>query len=102
MNIQRVFNHLFEVAKKSKDPEGVVVACLVKGDTILISSPSASDGVRHAEDLVLELAANNHTAYLLESASSHTASSEVFAGSRINDISISLIQLLLLTSAIFQ
>jgi pyrimidine deaminase RibD-like protein len=56
VNDKDIFEKLFEVAKKSKDPEGVVAACLVKEGNMLVSSPSASDGVRHAEDLVLEIA----------------------------------------------
>lgn len=54
MTDEIVFKHLFEVAKKSKDPEGVVSACLITGNKILVSSPSADDGVRHAEDLLIE------------------------------------------------
>ena len=53
---KEIFSKLFELAKTSKDPEGVVVACLVRHGEILVASPSASDGVRHAEDLVLEMA----------------------------------------------
>ncbi|OGM14536.1 hypothetical protein A3A76_06070 [Candidatus Woesebacteria bacterium RIFCSPLOWO2_01_FULL_39_23] len=56
MSEKDIFKELFEVAKKSKDPEGVVAACLVKNGSILALSPSAHDGVRHAEDLVLEIA----------------------------------------------
>ncbi|OGM11928.1 hypothetical protein A2Z22_01700 [Candidatus Woesebacteria bacterium RBG_16_34_12] len=56
MDEKEIFEKLFEIAEKSKDPEGVVAACLVKNGRILISSPSASNGIRHAEDLVLEKA----------------------------------------------
>lgn len=56
MTVKEIFEHLFEVAKTSKDPEGVVAACLVKDGEIIVSSPSADDGVRHAEDLVIEKA----------------------------------------------
>lgn len=54
--MHEVFDRLFEVAKLSKDPEGVVSACIVNGGKIVAESPSASDGIRHAEDLVLEKA----------------------------------------------
>jgi len=56
MNEHQIFAHLFEIAKDAKDPEGVVTACLVCDGEIVASSPSADDGVRHAEDLVLEKA----------------------------------------------
>lgn len=56
MDEKEIFNELFALAKTSKDPEGVVAACLVKGNKILLASASAEDGVRHAEDLVLEMA----------------------------------------------
>ena len=52
---------MFKVAALSKDPEGVVSACLVKDGKILVSSPSADDGVRHAEDLVIEKALNQQS-----------------------------------------
>lgn len=53
MNDKQIFTHLFEIAKTSKDQEGVVAACLVKNGQILVSSPSADDSIRHAEDLVI-------------------------------------------------
>lgn len=56
MNQREIFRKLFDIAKTSKDPEGVVAACLVKDWEILVSSPSAEDGIRHAEDLVIEKA----------------------------------------------
>jgi pyrimidine deaminase RibD-like protein len=56
MTDKYIFKHLFEIAKDSKDPEGVVTACLVKEGKILVSSPSADDGIRHAEDLVIDKA----------------------------------------------
>lgn len=56
MNDRKIFQHLFDECKKSKDPEGVVAACLVKNGDIILSSPSADDGIRHAEDLLLEKA----------------------------------------------
>jgi pyrimidine deaminase RibD-like protein len=54
MSDEVVFQHLFEVAKNSKDPKGVVAACLVNDGSIVLSAGSADDGVRHAEDLLLE------------------------------------------------
>ena len=56
MNEREIFNNLFEVAKKSKDPEGVVAACLVKDGIVILSVPSAEDGIRHAEDLLIGIA----------------------------------------------
>jgi pyrimidine deaminase RibD-like protein len=53
MDEQHIFDHLFEMCTKSKDPDGAVAACLVQNGHILISSPCADDGVRHAEDLLL-------------------------------------------------
>jgi pyrimidine deaminase RibD-like protein len=54
MEIKKIYGHLFQIAKKSKDPEGVVAACIVKNGGIIASAASADDGVRHAEDLVIE------------------------------------------------
>jgi pyrimidine deaminase RibD-like protein len=51
-----IFEQLFELGKTAQDPEGVVVACLVEDDNVILSSPSANDGIRHAEDLLLEQA----------------------------------------------
>lgn len=52
---REIFKYLLKLAKTSNDPEGVVAAALVDGDyNIVISHPCASDGIRHAEDLVLE------------------------------------------------
>ena len=59
MTDKQIFQNLFEVAKMSKDPEGVVSACIAKNGEILVSSASADDGVRHAEDLVIEKASKN-------------------------------------------
>lgn len=56
MTDQEIFEYLFEIAKTSKDKEGVVAACLVKDGRILAGSPSADDSIRHAEDLVIEKA----------------------------------------------
>jgi pyrimidine deaminase RibD-like protein len=54
-----IFEYLFNLGNTSQDPEGVVVACLVKDGNIILSSPSADDGIRHAEDLLLEKAKQN-------------------------------------------
>lgn len=56
MTDKQIFDYLFEIAKTSKDQEGVVAACLVKNGKILVGSPSADDSIRHAEDFVLEKA----------------------------------------------
>ncbi len=50
------FINLIETAEHNEDPDGSVAACLIKGGRIIAISPSAKDGVRHAEDLVLEMA----------------------------------------------
>jgi pyrimidine deaminase RibD-like protein len=58
---KEIFEYLLEVGGKSKDPEGVVAACLVNADgEIIFSSPSADDGIRHAEDLVIKNAKNEN------------------------------------------
>lgn len=54
MKEEEIFSFLFEIAKNSKDPRGIVAACLVDNDEIVAASPSADDGIRHAEDLVVE------------------------------------------------
>ena len=54
MRDKDIFVHLFEVAKQSKDPRGVVSAALVSDDQILLSAASSDDGVRHAEDILFE------------------------------------------------
>ena len=53
MNDKQIFEYLFEIAKTSKDKEGVVAACLISNKKILVASASFDDGVRHAEDLVI-------------------------------------------------
>lgn len=61
MNDIEIFNHLFEVAKKSHDSRGVVAACLVDGEKIIASSASSDDGRIHAEEIVLEKSKNKIT-----------------------------------------
>lgn len=56
MKEEAVFEYLFEVAKQSKDPRGVVAACLVKNGEVMLAMPSGDDGVHHAEDLLLRKA----------------------------------------------
>jgi pyrimidine deaminase RibD-like protein len=60
MNDREIFEKLFEIGKSSKDREGVVVAGLVEDGKIIVASPSADDGIRHAEDLVIEMAKKNN------------------------------------------
>lgn len=55
MTDEQIFEHLFETAAQSKDPRGVVSACLVRDNEIIVSAPSSDDGIRHAEDIVLEI-----------------------------------------------
>ena len=47
---------MLDEAKQTQDPEGAVAACLVWQGEIVAVSSSAEDGVRHAEDLVIEIA----------------------------------------------
>lgn len=54
MNEKEIFNYLFEIAKTSKDKEGVVAACLVQSGKIIIALPSSDDGKWHAEYRVIE------------------------------------------------
>lgn len=54
MTERDVFNQLLQVGWQSSDPDGVVVAGLVRGDEIIIQFPSADDGLIHAEQRVLE------------------------------------------------
>lgn len=56
MNEREIFKRLFEVAETGSDPEGVVVAGLVQDGKLILSCASADDGIRHAEDLLLEKA----------------------------------------------
>lgn len=56
MTDEQIFGNLFETAAKSKDPRGIVSACLVKDGEIIASAASSDDGVRHAEDILLEIA----------------------------------------------
>lgn len=56
MNEREIFEKLFELGRNSRDPDGIVAAGLVKNGLILVASPSADNGIRHAEDLVIEQA----------------------------------------------
>lgn len=52
-NEREIFNFLFSLAERSKDPEGVVAACLLREGQLLASSASSDDGRYHAEYLVV-------------------------------------------------
>lgn len=54
MNEREIFEHLLKIGKQSKDPEGVVAACLAREGNILVAYPSSDDSQYHAEFLVLE------------------------------------------------
>jgi pyrimidine deaminase RibD-like protein len=56
MRDREVFDALFDVARSSKDPEGVVAAGLVKRGALVVAAASADDGVAHAEYLVIRAA----------------------------------------------
>ena len=60
MNETDIFNHLFSVAAQSKDPRGVVAACLIEDGVILISKASSDDGIHHAEDLLFAECIEKH------------------------------------------
>jgi diaminohydroxyphosphoribosylaminopyrimidine deaminase/5-amino-6-(5-phosphoribosylamino)uracil reductase len=60
MTTEQIFEHLFETAARSHDPRGIVSACLVKDGEIIASAASSDDGVRHAEDILLENARANN------------------------------------------
>ncbi len=52
MTEEEIFQHLYEVATNSKDPRGIVSACLVENGEILLAEASSDDGVYHAEDIL--------------------------------------------------
>jgi pyrimidine deaminase RibD-like protein len=54
LSVADIFEHLFRIAAGSRDPEGVVAACMVRGGTILSAKASSDDGQHHAEYLVLQ------------------------------------------------
>jgi pyrimidine deaminase RibD-like protein len=59
MIIERdIFNRLLEFAADAIDPNGLVAAGLAQNGELKLMSVSAEDGLRHAEDLVLEQANN--------------------------------------------
>ena len=51
---QEIFTFLFSLAETSKDPEGVVAACLLRDGQLLASRTSSDDGRYHAEYLVVQ------------------------------------------------
>ncbi len=55
MTEKEIFEHLFEIAKKSKDPRGIVSACIVDGGKIIASAVSSDDGADHAEDILFDI-----------------------------------------------
>jgi pyrimidine deaminase RibD-like protein len=52
---KQIFEHLSEIAQRSKDPRGAVSACLVKNNEVIASAASSDDGLRHAEEILLEI-----------------------------------------------
>ncbi|MEK9151555.1 MAG: hypothetical protein AAB547_02900 [Patescibacteria group bacterium] len=54
MNDKQVFEHLFLIASQSKDPRGIVAACLVSNNEIIASAASSDDGILHAEDILFQ------------------------------------------------
>lgn len=54
MTEMSIFEVLFNEARKSHDIRGAVAACVVDHGEVLACAASADDGVRHAEDLLLE------------------------------------------------
>lgn len=51
---QEIFTFLFNLAETSKDPEGVVAACLLRDGELLASSASSDDGCHRAEYRVVQ------------------------------------------------
>ena len=54
MTEEEIFEHLFVIAPQSNDTDGVVTACLVRENQIILDAVSA--GIRHAEYMLLEKA----------------------------------------------
>lgn len=54
MEERDIFEKLFDVATQSKDPRGVVSACLVNDENILACAASSDDGKEHAENILLQ------------------------------------------------
>ncbi len=54
MNEKEVFDFLFETAKKSKDPKGIVSACLVDNGNVIAYSANSDDGIYHAETILTD------------------------------------------------
>ena len=51
---REIFSLLFSLAETSRDPEGVVAACLLRDGRLLASSASSDDGRYHAEYRVVQ------------------------------------------------
>lgn len=47
MKEEEIFEHLFAIASQSKDTDGVVTSCLIRGGEIIADAVSA--GLEHAE-----------------------------------------------------
>lgn len=58
MDDKAIFETLFEEAKKSKDPKGVVATCLAVNGSIIATAVSSDDGIDHAENVMLSAMAN--------------------------------------------
>lgn len=54
MNDREVFEKMFELAKKSHDPKGVVSSVLVVNGEVVAEAKSSDDGSAHAENILLE------------------------------------------------
>lgn len=54
MTDEEIFKHLLRLGRTSKDPRGTVSACLIRHGIIVADSVSSDDGIRHAEDLLIE------------------------------------------------
>ncbi len=63
MTEEQIFESLFETAAQSKDPRGIVSACLIKDGEIIASAASSDDGIRHAEDILLESAREKNLSF---------------------------------------
>ncbi len=58
MNEKEIFEMLFAEALRSKDPRGVVAACIIDDGEVLALAASGDDGYSHAEDIMLAELAN--------------------------------------------
>ncbi len=59
MNDNEIFNHLFNIATLSDDMNGVVTACLVRGNQIIAEGYSNNQGIHAEYAVILEIRRKN-------------------------------------------